>query len=48
MGEEEMVRADGPVSNQLLETLADWNRELEALDAPELKRPRLKGPEIGL
>lgn len=43
-----MVRADGPVSNQLLETLAEWNRELEALDAPELKRPQRRGPEVGL
>ena len=45
---ESVVRAEGPVSNQLLELLAEWNKELEALDAPELKAPkRVRGPEIG-
>lgn len=43
-----MVEAAGPVSNQLLDLLAEWNKELEALDAPELKTPRRnRGPEIG-
>ncbi len=31
-----MVRGAGPTSNQLLETLAEWEAELEALNAPEL------------
>lgn len=43
-----MVRAEGPVSNQFLDLLAEWNKELEALDAPELKTPkRDRGPEMG-
>ena len=33
---ERVVRGGGPTSNQLLETLAEWEAELEALNAPEL------------
>ena len=32
----EVVRVGGPTLNQLFDVLAEWNAELEALDAPEL------------
>jgi len=31
-----MVQAQGPALNQLLDVLAEWNVELEELNAPEL------------
>ena len=34
--QEEMVRVGDPTLNQLFDVLAEWNAELEALDAPEL------------
>jgi len=40
---EEMVPVEGLDWNQFFELLDEWNRDLEALDAPELK-----GPEVGL
>ena len=33
-GDKDLVELDGVSSNQLLETLEDWSRQLEALEGP--------------
>jgi len=37
-----MVGHDGSQLNQLFETLADWNKELEALNVHELIVPEME------